>query len=144
MKNTLKNGQHIAVQASPKAEKALKPLLNYRAAIKDMFFDQAMKEVVKRYKPQKIIQFGSWAWGEANKDSDIDLLIIKRTPKNFVERYAEVRKIFRKYMPVMPMDIIVLTPEELKKNLNGGNDFIRKVMEEGEVLFDGKRRFQRP
>jgi len=136
--------EHIRVQYSQSARKLLQSFRNSSQAVIDRFFDPAFDEMIRIYKPQKVILFGSRVWGAPGPDSDIDLLIIKKTSKNFVERYGQVRKIFRRYMPIMPMDIIVLTPEELKENSERGNDFIRKVMEEGEVLFDGKRRLKKP
>ena len=48
-------------------------------------FEQKLKEItdkiVKEYQPEKIILFGSWAWGEPHEWSDVDLFIIKRSEK---------------------------------------------------------------
>lgn len=40
-------------------------------------------KIVKKYKPEKIILFGSFTWGKPTKDSDVDLLIIKNIKKKF-------------------------------------------------------------
>ena len=68
-----------------------------------MTFWQKMngKEVVNRivekikmqYQPEKIILFGSYAWGNPTKDSDIDLLIVKKTNQKHRQRMLTVRKI---------------------------------------------------
>jgi len=41
------------------------------------------KQIVEKYKPEKIIIFGSFAWGKPSKDSDVDLFIIKNTKNPF-------------------------------------------------------------
>jgi predicted nucleotidyltransferase len=41
--------------------------------------DVLAERIQSRYRPEKIILFGSYAWGKPNKDSDIDLLIIKKS-----------------------------------------------------------------
>ncbi len=39
---------------------------------------QKIVQNLKKYKPDKLVLFGSYAWGKPNKDSDIDLLIVKK------------------------------------------------------------------
>jgi predicted nucleotidyltransferase len=71
------------------------------------------QKIVKKIKPEKIILFGSFAWGKPTKDSDVDLLIIKRTKKKWLQRHLEVRNVINGELPV---DILVRTPEEVKKD----------------------------
>ena len=54
-----------------------------------------LSKIVAEYAPQKVILFGSYAYGEPDEDSDIDLLIIKDTDKRPIERWIEVKRLLR-------------------------------------------------
>ncbi len=95
---------------------------------------QITARLVKNYHPQRIILFGSHAWGKPGKESDIDLLVIKRTQKNFVDRYVEVSRLLDELIMEQPMDILVMTPREISRNLKKGNYFIEKILEDGKRL----------
>ncbi len=73
--------------------------------------------LVDGYQPEKIILLGSWAGGRPREDSDLDLLIIKRTRKPMLERMAEVDEIVRPIAPLVAMDAIVMTPSEVAARL---------------------------
>ena len=91
-------------------------------------------KIVKEYKPEKIILFGSYAWGKPHKDSDVDLFIVKNTRKKRLDREREVRTLlFGNNFP--PMDLIVYTPDEVKKRLEIGDLFIKDIINEGKLLY---------
>ena len=90
------------------------------------------QKIAERYDPEKIILFGSFAWGKPNQDSDVDLLIIKNTKQNFFERNAAVRKIID---GVLPVDILVKTPEEVKNRLFLGDFFYKNIIKKGKNLY---------
>ena len=90
---------------------------------------QAIEKIKSEYYPERIILFGSRAKGEVDQESDADLLIIKETPKRYLERLWEVERILNDRL--LPMDIIVLTPGELAERLKAGDPFISSIMEEG-------------
>jgi len=79
--------------------------------------------------------FGSYAHGEPDEDSDIDLLIIKETPERFLDRLDRVRQSAVGTHPRIPFEPIVLTPGELEEGLRAGNQFIAEIMQRGEVLY---------
>lgn len=56
------------------------------------FIEGIVKKIVHEYNPQKIILFGSYAYGKPSRNSVIDLLIIKNTTKRSLERWMEVKK----------------------------------------------------
>lgn len=103
-----------------------------------MNIEQAVQEVVEvirdRYKPEKIILFGSRIWGEADEESDLDILIIKETDKREVERIREVSRLLRPRL--LPVDILVKTPQEIQHRLAVGDEFIREVLERGKVVYE--------
>ena len=98
-----------------------------------------IQEIVERlvagYAPEKIILFGSYAYGQPDVDSDIDLLIIKRTKERFFKRLDTVRQVATGTHPHIPFEPIVLTPEEIERRLKSGDQFLSEVIQKGEVLY---------
>jgi len=91
------------------------------------------QKIAQKYKPEKIILFGSFAWGKPKKDSDVDFLIIKNTRKNFLKRQMEVRRIIKGEIPV---DILVHTPKEIERRLKLGDFFYKKIIKKGRCLYE--------
>ena len=104
------------------------------AAIKTEL-NKIVKQLVDAYRPEKIILFGSYAYGVPHQDSDLDILIIKKTSQPFIDRLVEVRKILTDPNRSVPFEPIVLTPEELNARLNIGDQFIDEIVTKGEVLY---------
>ncbi len=102
---------------------------------------QQIKKIAKRieekYKPEKIILFGSYAWGKPTKDSDVDLLIVKNTNKNFFQRLFEVRQITD---GEMPLDILVRTPNEIRKRLELGDFFYEDIINKGKFIYEKSKK----
>lgn len=86
---------------------------------------------LKKNRPQAIILFGSAARGEARQDSDVDILVICKTRKDYFERVREVRAGVRTNVP---LDIIVLTPKEAKE-LPKKNSFFAQILKEGKLVY---------
>ncbi len=95
------------------------------------------KLIVRKYKPEKIILFGSFALGKQNEDSDVDLLIIKKTRKKFLRRLFELRKIID---GEIPLDLLVRTPDEIEKRLNLGDFFYQDIIKKGKCLYDRSKK----
>jgi len=94
------------------------------------------EELVKKYKPQKVILFGSTARGDANDESDIDLLVIKTSREKRPYRIQKVFMSIRNIKRQFPLDVIVYTPSEIKKRISLGDYFIKNVLAEGQVLYE--------
>ncbi len=101
------------------------------------------KEIISRivekikagYKPQKIIIFGSYAWGKPTKGSDVDLLVVKETLEKPRERTTKVRRILSEENAILGMDILVYTPDELSKRLKIEDSFLSKILKKGKVMY---------
>lgn len=91
------------------------------------------KEIVDRFRPHKVILFGSYAYGVPTPDSDIDLLVVMPFDGNELDKMAEVR---RELSAAMPLDVLVKTPRQLKQRIEMGDFFIREIMESGKVLYE--------
>lgn len=90
--------------------------------------------IVKNFQPERIILFGSYAWGNPTTQSDVDILVIMDVEGSPFRKEAEISKIARPKF--VPMDVIVRTPEQIQHRLTIGDPFIRRIMEEGEVLYE--------
>lgn len=97
--------------------------------------DRIVQKIVSEYAPQKIILFGSYAYGKPSPDSDIDLLIIKDTTERFIDRWVTVRRILSDPKRAIPLETIVLTPREVEQRLQVGDQFIAEILENGQVLY---------
>lgn len=86
---------------------------------------------LRLYNPQKIILFGSYAYGNPGVDSDLDIAIVKKTNKPFYKRLREVRMLLRTATPV---DIFVFTPEEFERGKTS-NPLIEEIASRGKVVY---------
>jgi predicted nucleotidyltransferase len=94
-----------------------------------------LEKLLLGYAPQKVILFGSYAYGMPRPDSDIDLLIIKETSERFIDRWVTVRRILSDPKRTVPLETVVLTPQEVSNRLAIGDHFVADIMEKGEVLY---------
>jgi uncharacterized protein len=97
--------------------------------------DQIVSQVIEHYRPEKVILFGSYAYGHPDPDSDLDLLIIKNTSERFIDRWINVRRIVSNSKRSIPFEPIVLTPDEVEERLAIGDQFIKEIVTKGEILF---------
>lgn len=96
---------------------------------------EIVTHLVTDYEPMQIILFGSFARGEAHRDSDIDLLIVKETNESPLERRVHVRRLVFQPERRIPFSPLVLTPTELNQRLTMGDPFYREIMQQGKVLY---------
>jgi len=102
---------------------------------KQRTIEALVERLVAEYAPQKVILFGSYAYGNPRSDSDIDLLVIKETPDRFIDRWVTVRRILSDPERKLPLEVLVLTPQEVSNRLNIGDQFINEILEKGQVLY---------
>ena len=92
-------------------------------------------KLIAEYAPQKVILFGSHAYGEPGPDSDIDLLIIKETRERFLDRWVTAQRILTGTHRALAVETLVMTPQEIENRLAVGDQFIAEILEKGEVLY---------
>lgn len=100
-------------------------------------YQKEIPKIVKAliaYGPEKVILFGSMLDPKAKSD-DIDLFLTKKTVKS---RLGERARIARKFLPDqrIPVDFLIYTPEEVKKELSRGNVFIAEILDKGKILYE--------
>ena len=94
------------------------------------------RRIAERFQPDKIILFGSYAYGKPHEESDVDLLVIMRT-KNAIDQSIRIKTAFKR---LFSLDLIVRTPWQIERGLNDDNWFLREIMERGKVLYEARDR----
>src|SRR5713226_10178236 len=87
------------------------------------------RQVAERFHPDKIILFGSYAYGTPHADSDVDILVIMPA-RNQIDQACRIDDVLD---PPFPLDLIVRTPQNLAWRLAEGDSFLREVMAKGKV-----------
>ena len=98
--------------------------------------DQILKTIILRYKPEKVILFGSLATGDVEEWSDLDLVVIKETSQPFLQRAEELALLC---MAPVGVDYLVYTPAEFDQMVAEKNPFILKeILRKGKTLYERK------
>ena len=100
--------------------------------------DEIVGKIANAFNPEKIIIFGSHAYGRPIENSDIDILVIMESNKREIERMVAVNKLLRDYYKKIDLNILVKTPAEVKHRLEIGDPFIGEIISKGKVLAHGK------
>lgn len=95
--------------------------------------ESIVQRIVAGVDPEKIILFGSYAYGQPTHDSDLDVFIIQETNARPAERILAVSRCLRPRP--FPMDILVRTPEEIRAALEQGDAFLTELLARGTVLY---------
>lgn len=93
---------------------------------------QFARRVAERFQPDKIILFGSHAYGTPHADSDVDILVVMPA-RNQIDQACRIDDAID---PPFPLDLIVRTPKNLASRLVEGDSFLREVMAKGKVLYE--------
>lgn len=91
------------------------------------------KEIVDRFRPQKVILFGSYAYGVPTPDSDIDLLVVMPFDGRVHDQAVKIR---RDLDSTYPIDLLVRTPEQIRERVEMEDFFMREIVEQGKVLYE--------
>jgi len=89
--------------------------------------------IVQGFHPERVILFGSYARGDADEDSDVDLLVIMPFEGKGARKAAEIMNSVR---PGFPVDVLVRTPETVRERIKMGDFFLREIVQEGKVLYE--------
>jgi len=118
------NARMAAIVGTPEAQREL---------------ERIVQRIVETYAPDKIILFGSHAYGTPGPDSDFDLLILKETTDQPRDRRFQVRKALWSLPHTIPVEPLVLTEAELATRLAMGDQFFQEIMAKGITLYDQHR-----
>jgi predicted nucleotidyltransferase len=94
------------------------------------------RDVAKQFHPEKIVLFGSHAYGQPHQDSDVDILVVMPA-RNAIDQAIKIGRVTE---PQFPLDLIVRTPKDIAWRLKEGDSFLREVMAQGKVLYEEAHR----
>jgi predicted nucleotidyltransferase len=103
--------------------------------IPDGLLEEIVKRLTEGLHPDKIILFGSHAYGKPNDDSDIDLLIV--IPQSDEPRYRRARQAYRCLRGLTaPTELVVVTRQEVEQALNVPVSLITQAVQRGKILYE--------
>jgi len=91
------------------------------------------RQIVEEFHPRQIILFGSHAGGHPHRGSDVDLMVVMPFRGKAA---AKSREILDRVAPTMPIDLLVRTPEQVRKRLKWNDFFLREIFTRGRVLYE--------
>ena len=97
--------------------------------------EHVVQQIVAKFRPQRVILFGSYAYGAPTEDSDADLLVIMETTERPIRAAARVAAAIDH---PLPLDILVSTPEDFSCRLHARDSFISDVAKRGAVLYEAR------
>ena len=94
----------------------------------------AMTErIVREFRPEQVILFGSHARGDAGADSDVDLLVVLAEADDVRKATVAIRRALTDI--AVAKDIIVTTPEEIRRRGHLVGTILRPALREGKTLY---------
>jgi predicted nucleotidyltransferase len=106
-----------------------------------MTTENIMSEItatLKQYGIEKIILFGSYAYGTPDKDSDIDLLVIKNIPENETRDFRiKLKKALWLKLGKLnySFDILVDNEQRIQKRIEMGDLFYKEIYSKGKTIY---------
>lgn len=104
----------------------------YGTAVTQPMIRRYAKRIAERFRPERIILFGSHAYGTLHAESDVDLLVVMRC-RNQLDQCARISIALE---APFPLDIVVRTPYAMKWRLREGDGFLREIVNKGKVLYE--------
>jgi predicted nucleotidyltransferase len=90
-------------------------------------------EVARKFQPERIILFGSYAEGKATADSDVDLFVEMNHTQSSLQQALAIRKAIKR---TFPLDLMVKKPSEIEQRLQQNDFFLKTIMDNGQVIYE--------
>ncbi len=110
------------------------PPVTRRKRIPQKAIDDVVRQIAEKFKPQKIILFGSYARGNPRPDSDVDLLVVMETNLREVRQALLIEQGLE--MDLWSLDLIVYTPKKLQERIALGDSFLKEITRYGKVVYE--------
>jgi predicted nucleotidyltransferase len=91
------------------------------------------KHIAKKFNPEEIILFGSYAYGKPQAWSDVDILVVMDTPKGELKTSLEILQSLPRI--TFSIDILARSRTIIKKRRKMGDRFLQEITEKGKVLY---------
>ncbi|HLG16589.1 MAG TPA: nucleotidyltransferase domain-containing protein [Blastocatellia bacterium] len=92
--------------------------------------------IAREFHPERIVMFGSYAYGTPGADSDVDLLVVMPFEGSPFRQAAVILDHVVRTVGVLPMDLLVRTSEQVEERINIGDSFMRDIIERGKVMYE--------
>ena len=109
-----------------------RPPRHHAAEVSMAVIRRFARQVAEQFQPDKIVLFGSHAWGAPHADSDVDILVVMPA-RNQHDQAVRIRS---EVPAPFPMDLLVRTPKNLQWRLAEGESFHTEIMTKGKVLYE--------
>jgi predicted nucleotidyltransferase len=99
---------------------------------------QQLVERIKQFDPEKIILFGSYAYGTPSDDSDVDLFVVKNVKKEDIrDLRISIRKHLRDiiYSQKVPVDLLLDSQENVNERIKLGDSIYQEIMNKGRTVY---------
>ena len=96
-------------------------------------------QIVRGFRPNRVVLFGSRAGTSATNDSDIDLMIVMETTGRSVDQAVAIRQSLD-LQPPFPLDILVRRPDQIERAFLDGDAFITEILTSGITLYEANDR----
>lgn len=103
-----------------------------RASIEEL--SERLRPVFRKHGVLRAVVFGSAARGDTSRRSDVDILVIQRTDKRFLERYDPLLQEIVRAIPGRDVDLLIYTPEEIESLSD--RPFVARMLREGKTLYE--------
>lgn len=97
-----------------------------------------VRKITEQFDPERVILFGSYAYGKPHSFSDVDLLVVLKTQERPRTKQIEIVRALSPHP--FGMDILVRTPEQLEQRIRLGDPFLQEITQKGKVLYERPRR----
>lgn len=93
-------------------------------------------EIAREFHPDKIVLFGSHAYGKSRLGSDIDLLVVMPFKGSTFRQAAAILGHVVRTVGIMPLDLLVRTDQQVQERIQMGDSFMREIIERGRVMYE--------
>ena len=94
------------------------------------------EHIVREFAPERIILFGSYAYGTPNEGSDVDILVVLPFEGKAYKKSAEIASAVH---AGFPLDIVARRPDELERRYQDADPLVRDAVNRGRVLYEQHR-----
>lgn len=122
------------VQQSLKAKQANAILpMGRRRRVPQRVLRATVRQIVLKFRPQRVMLFGSYAYGKPRPESDVDLLVVMETQLKEMEQAVQICQAIEYHFG---LDLIVYTPDTLSRRLSLGDSFLKEIISKGKVMYE--------